>query len=191
MITNFSLSFFVWEEVWVHCWLCGRSAGGIRRGQNSYSYGHSTHPSLHPWSLLSSGDFQRTFLFWTLPDSWLSFLILFCSFFLPTEIARLTVWFISTHPLLSSTLPIQRLPYSSLLFSTSSVLLPFPSSCRYLKSSFIIDLLSCFPWDLIFKVPFFIPFHESLFISLIFTVVKWIPRMSLAEWVVFLSSHLA
>lgn len=34
------------------------------------------------------------------------------------------------------------------------------SSCRYLKSSFIIDLLGCMPWDLIYKV--FLQFSLSL-----------------------------
>ncbi|XP_010526794.1 PREDICTED: potassium channel SKOR-like [Tarenaya hassleriana] len=29
---------------------------------------------------------------------------------------------------------------------------PAPIAIRYLKSDFIVDLLSCLPWDLIFKV---------------------------------------
>lgn len=146
------------------------NAGGIRHGISSYFYGQFTLHSLHLWSLDSSADFLRISSSWTLLDKSHSFSTLCYNSLLVIEINKLIVWSIN----------VLLLPSGSILsFSFLSSLLAWSLSlnidwmsilsifCRYLKSTFVIDLLACMPWDLIYKVCFYklLPFYTHIICS--------------------------
>lgn len=127
------------------------NAGGIRHGIISYYYGQFTLHSLHQWSLVSSEDFLRTCSSQTLLDKLLSLSTLCFNSLLDTEINRLTVWSINVHLSPSGAIFCYLCAPYYCVFVDHIISFSFRIR-RYLKSTFVVDLLACLPWDLIYKV---------------------------------------